>query len=189
MDYKSSGITGRQQGVALVFTMIFLGLMIVTGLVAVQLAGFQQKMATNFHNNQNAFIAAEAALREAEKCVKSQSSCSDISNFTASCSGGLCFTGSDKTSIPSCRAGNNPSWQDAVIWRDPSRTIASTTLAGTGTSARYIIEFICYVPKSLFGVIPNPTNPADWSLLYRITSLASVDNVNSQVMLQSTYKR
>lgn len=189
MDYKSSAMTGSQQGVALVFTMIFLGLMVVTGLVAVQFAGFQQKMATNFHNNQSAFIAAEASLREAEKCVKGQSSCSDLTNFTASCANGLCFTGSDKTSIPSCRAGNNPAWEDASLWRDTSKTIAASTLTGTGTSARYIIEFICYVPRTLFGVTPNPTNPADWSRLYRITTLASVDNVNSQVMLQSTYKR
>lgn len=182
-------LKNKQQGITLIFTMIFLALMVATGLVAVQFAGFQQKMATNFRNNQSAFIAAEAALKEAELCVKNLSSCSDISNFTAGCNNGLCFTGTDKTSIPSCRAGNNEPWQDGSLWRDNSRTIAATTLNGTGTSARYIIEFICYVPRTLFGVTPNPTNPADWANLYRITALSAVDNLNSQVMLQSTYKR
>lgn len=189
MGSRMPAKTSMQQGVALVFTMVFLGLMIVTGLTAIQFSSFQQKMATNFQNHQSAFIAAEEALREAERCVENDLSCSNITTFTATCNNGLCFTGSDRTSIILCRTGNNPSWRDAALWRDTSRTRAATTLTGAGTSARYIIEFICYTPSTLFGVIPSPTNPADWSGLYRITALASVDNVNSRVMLQSTYRR
>lgn len=179
----------KQKGIALIFTMIFLGLMVATGLLTVQFAGFQQKIASNFRSSQGVFIAAEAALKEAEQCIKTKSSCSDIANFNASCTNGLCFGGSDKTSIPSCRTTTSEAWQDGALWRDSGRTITATTLTGTGTSARYIIEFICYVPRTLFGVVPNPNNPADWARLYRITALASAVNQNSQVMLQSTYKR
>ena len=179
----------KQKGIALLFTMIFLGLMIAAGLLTVQFAGFQQKMATNFRNSQDVFIAAEGALNEAEQCVRTQTACSDIASFSASCTRGLCFTGSDKASIPSCRTGTVESWQDGALWRDTTRTIAATSLANSDTSARYIIEFLCYVPRTLFGVTPNPTNPADWARLYRVTVLASATNQNSQVMLQSTYKR
>lgn len=178
-----------QKGVALLFTMIFLGLMVATGLLTVQFAGFQQKMATNFRSSQGVFIAAETALKEAEQCIKTQTVCSEITNYDAGCTGGLCFNGSDKFSIPSCRTATSEAWQDGAIWRDTTQTRVVTMLAGTDTSARYIIEFICYVPRTLFGVTPNPSNPADWARLYRITALASAVNQNSQVMLQSTYKR
>ncbi|OED40591.1 hypothetical protein ACH42_15990 [Endozoicomonas sp. (ex Bugula neritina AB1)] len=178
----------KQTGVALIFTMIFLGLMVAGGLVSIQLSSLQQKMASSYRTSQNAFISAEVALKEAEQCVKDEAACSSLSNFVSNCSFGLCFTGSDKNSIPSCRTGSTQSWDNAALWEDSTRTIEATTLAGTGTSAKYIIEFICYVPKTLHGVTPSPSNPGDWSRLYRITVLASVDNQSNRVMLQSTYK-
>ena len=178
-----------EQGTALVFTMIFLGLMIAAGLVSVQFSSMQQKMAASYRNNQSAFFAAEGTLKEAEQCIKTQTVCSSITGFAADCSNGLCFTGSDSGSIPSCRAGNNEPWEDSIIWNDATKTRAATMLAGNGVSARYLIEFICYVPKAMFGVTPNPSNPADWSQLYRVTVIASVDNLNNRVMLQSTYRR
>ena len=184
---KQKAESGKEKGVALVFTMIFMGLMVAAALVSVQLASLEQKMAASFRTNQQAFIAAEAALLEAERCVKGQPSCNEITNFAGDCSNGLCFTGTDRSSIISCRAGNVQPWNDASLWTDNSRTIAATTLS-TGTSARYIIEFLCYVPKVLFGVTANPSNPGDWSRLYRITVLSSVGDRNSQVMLQTTYK-
>ena len=178
-----------EQGTALVYTMIFLGLMIAAGLVSVQFSSLQQKMAASYRNNQTAFIAAEAALKEAEQCIRTQTDCSAITGFSADCSNGLCFTGNNSGSIPSCRAGNSEPWEDSALWNTPGKTRVIKSLTGTGTSARYLIEFICYVPKALFGVTPNPTNPADWSNLYRVTVVASVDNLNNRVMLQSTYKR
>lgn len=176
-----------EQGVALVFTMIFMGLIVAAALVSVQFSSLEQKMAASFRTNQLAFIAAEAALLEAERCVKGQPNCNEINHFASDCANGLCFTGTDRASIISCRAGNSQPWNNASLWTDTSKTIAATTLP-TGTSARYIIEFLCYVPRVLFGVTANPSNPGDWSRLYRITVLSSVDNRNSQIMLQSTYK-
>ena len=177
----------RQQGSSLVFTMIFMGLMVVAALVSVQFSALEQRMSASYRGSQAAFIAAETALLEAERCVKGQAACSEVTGFNSTCSGGLCFNGSSSGSIISCRAGNSRPWQDASLWTDPSRTLQATTLA-SGNSGSYIIEFLCYVPRVLFGVTPDPSNPGDWSRLYRITVLASVDNTNSRVMLQSTYK-
>lgn len=177
----------QQQGSALVFTMIFMGLMVVAALVSVQFSALEQRMSASYRGSQAAFIAAEATLLEAERCVKGQTACNEVAGFDNTCSGGLCFNGTASGSIIACRVGNSEPWQDASLWTDTSRTLEATTLT-TGTSGRYIIEFRCYVPRVLFGVTPDPSNPGDWSRLYRITVLASVDNTNSQVMLQSTYK-
>ncbi|MGI9281402.1 MAG: pilus assembly PilX family protein [Endozoicomonas sp.] len=177
-----------EQGTALLYTMIFLTLMVMAALTAVQFSSLEQRMSASYRTHQAAFIAAETALLEAERCVKGQNSCNDITTFANDCGNGLCFNGTDSTSIISCRAGNARPWENTSLWTDTNKTIAATTLP-SGTSARYIVEFLCYIPRALFGVTPNPANPSDWSRLYRVTVLASVDNLNSQVMLQSTYKR
>ncbi len=178
-----------QKGTALIFTMVFLGIMVAAGLVAIQIAGLQQKMAASYRNHQSAFIAAESGLKEAEKCIKEKSECTNMTGFTQDCSGGLCFAGTDIGSISACRTSSYRPWQDINIWNDRQKTREVTSLASSGVSARYMIEFMCYVPNVLFGVQPSTSNPADWANLYRVTVLASVNNQNSRVMLQSTYKR
>ncbi|WOG26411.1 PilX N-terminal domain-containing pilus assembly protein [Endozoicomonas sp. 8E] len=177
-----------EDGTALLYTMVFLTLMVMATLTAVQFSSLEQRMSASYRTHQTAFVAAETAMLEAERCIKNQNSCNDINTFASDCSGGLCFSGSDRNSIISCRAGNARPWEIAALWTDAGKTIAAITLP-SGTSARYVVEFLCYVPRTLFGVSPNPANPSDWSQLYRVTVLASVDNLNSQVMLQSTYKR
>ncbi|WP_257254783.1 MULTISPECIES: PilX N-terminal domain-containing pilus assembly protein [unclassified Endozoicomonas] len=177
-----------ENGSALLYTMIFLTLMVMATLTAVQFSSLEQRMSASYRTHQAAFVAAETVLLEAERCIKNQNSCNDINTFAGDCSNGLCFSGSDRNSIISCRAGHARPWESAALWKDPGKTIAATTMP-SGSSARYILEFLCYVPRTLFGVSPNPANPSDWSKLYRVTVLASVDNLNSQVMLQSTYKR
>ncbi|WP_252176433.1 PilX N-terminal domain-containing pilus assembly protein [Endozoicomonas sp. 4G] len=177
-----------ENGSALLYTMIFFTLMVIATLTAVQFSSLEQRMSASYRTHQTAFIAAETALLEAERCIKNQSSCNNINTFASDCSNGLCFSGSDRNSIISCRAGNASPWENAALWADASKTIVATSVP-SGTSARYIVEFLCYIPRVLFGVTPNPANPSDWSKLYRVTVLSAVDNPNSQVMLQSTYKR
>ena len=177
----------QNAGSALIFTMIFMGLMVLAALVSVQFSGLEQKMSASYRSSQSAFIAAESTLLEGERCVKEQAACNTVSNFNSSCSGGLCFSGTNSTNIVSCRAGIAQPWEDVNLWLDNSRTLEATTLPA-GTSGRYIIEFLCYVPNVQFGVTPNPNNPSDWAGLYRITALASVDNTSSRAMVQSTYK-
>lgn len=182
-----SRVLSRQRGSALIYTMIFMGLMVVAALVSVQFSTLEQKMSSSYRSSQTAFIAAEMTLLEAEGCIKKFAACNSITLFNNTCSNGFCFNGTAASSITSCRAGNSKPWQDVSLWEDTSKTLTATTLP-TGTTGRYIIEFLCYVPQVLFGVTPDPSNPGDWSRLYRVTVLSSVNNINSQVMLQSTYK-
>ncbi|UYM15316.1 pilus assembly PilX family protein [Endozoicomonas euniceicola] len=180
--------TARQNGAALLYTVVFMGLMAFAGLITMQSSMLAQKMSASYRNSQIAEVAAEAALLEAERCILNQTLCSDIARFNNSCTNGLCFTGTSANNIITCRAGNDQPWQDSTLWGDTTRTIASAS-ASAGTSARYIIEFICYMPRVLTGTEPNPANPVDWSRVYRITALSTLDDANTHVMLQSTFKR
>ncbi|AMO55714.1 hypothetical protein GZ77_08745 [Endozoicomonas montiporae] len=178
----------RQCGSALLYSITFVGLMAFAGLITIQSSSLLQKVSASYRNNQIAQVAAEAALLEAERCLVNQSACYDISQFDSSCSNGLCFNGTRANSIIGCRSGNTKVWQDSNLWKSATRTINASSTP-SGTSSRYIIEFICYTPRILAGLEPDLTNPADWSKYYRITALSRVDNTSTHVMLQSTFKR
>ena len=177
----------KQDGAALVYTLILLAIMVTAALSSIQLSSLEQRMSASYRTNQAAFITAETALLEAERCVKNRSVCNDLASFDANCSNGLCFTGTHKNNVQTCRPGRG-SWNDATLWADATKIIEAVTLPDPSSSAYYVIEFICYVPVGLFGVAPDPTNPNDWSKLYRITVTARAGDANSVVMLQSTYK-
>ncbi len=176
-----------EQGTALVYTMIFMTLMIMAGLASVQFSSLEQRTSSNFRTRQATFFAAETILLEAEHCIRENTACSDVSLFDNNCTNGLCFNGSDRTSTVSCRSGNQRPWELAAIWTDNTRHITATSVSGA-LAGRYIIEFLCYVPRNPTGVTPSPANPRDWSRIYRITALSVMANDGARVMLQSTYK-
>ena len=176
----------RDKGSSLIYTIVFMTIMIMAGLGAIQFSSLELRTSSSFRSKQTAFFAAETILLEAEQCLREDTSCSDITLFDNNCTGGLCFNGSDRTSPISCRAGNQRPWEQAAIWTNSSKHIAAAT-AQTVTGS-FIIEFLCYVPKNPFGVAPNPANIVDWSRLYRITALSSMDDSGAKVMLQSTYE-
>ncbi len=180
--------TKKEKGSSLIYTMVFMGIMITAGLTAVQFSSLEQRTSSNFRTKQTTFFGAETILLEAEQCIREDAACSNIALFDTNCTNGLCFNGSDRTSTVSCRSGNQRPWEQAAIWTDTARHIAATNLTAPTVTGSFIIEFLCYVPRNPFGVTPNPANPADWSSLYRITALASMDIDGARVMLQSTYK-
>lgn len=173
-------------------------------------------MTGNFSERNVAFQHAEAALIRAELFLQEQDfqqrnfysggACNATTCFYSEdsgvpvCDDGLCFIGSFEPA-KSCELTpildqENEVFQSAETWRDNSGMHRTLDLNGDGeVDAKFIIEFRCFAVK-------NPMNPASdqfdssneyipsyWEPFYRITALGNGRNVNTRVMLQSSYRR
>lgn len=188
-----------ERGSVLIVSLIFLLLLTLVGVSAMNMTSLEEKMSGNFRDHELAFQAAEAALLDAESYLETSfeltqalDSCTGSTCYTPDASNGLSFNGTftnSSTPVTSCSAGTAQEWADDTVWESANKTrLATSQLSGTVENARYIVEFRCFMPR-------DPTNPdpdfnvfAQWSPAFRVTALASGASTDSQVMLQTIYK-
>lgn len=193
----------NQQGAVLIVSLVILLVMTLIGVSSMQSAGMQQKMAGNSTARQVAFSVAEAALAKAEENLVANfdhgtdkaallQSCSSGSAtcYDSTCAGGLCFNGSFATGDDerACTLTHSmtPHWVDPDIWGTASTHITYTPEQYFNGSAKYIVEFMCYVDKDeLSDCSASATDSSGCAALFRITSLAQTSGVSAKVMLQS----
>jgi type IV pilus assembly protein PilX len=191
----------NSQGSVLIVSLVFLLLLTIVGVSAMNMTNLEEKMTGNFRDHDMAFQTAEAALLDAESYVEdtfdidralTSPACSGSSCYTDECDDGLCFHGeftSSSAPVNNCSNGTTKEWEDNAIWSDTAKTRAiETEITGTVGNARYIIEFRCFVPKDPTNADPDPAIFAQWSPAFRITALAGGASTDAQVMLQSIYK-
>lgn len=177
-----------QQGSVLMVSLVLLLILTVAGLTSIRLTSLEEKMTGNFRNEQLAFHSAEVGVLEAENYVANTSFA--LSSFSSNCSNGLCFDGANSSDVGTCSANPVSPWEDESIWTDSSKHRTTTiALAGISASAKYIVEFRCYIPKESEGPDPDPASATDWAQFYRITVLATGGSTDARVMLQTTYKK
>ncbi|WP_257266799.1 pilus assembly protein [Endozoicomonas sp. ONNA2] len=177
-----------ERGSILLVSLVMLLVITVAGLTAVKMATLEEKMSGNFQNQQMAFYAAEAALKEAENFIVDNEPA--LSGFGVNCDNGYCFAGSDIDDIGSCDPGVSEPWLTGTVWSDSGRhRVTEVAISGIAARAKYIIEFRCYIAREASGPLPDPANSGDWARFYRITALATGGSVDSRVMLQSSYKK
>ncbi len=177
-----------QRGSVLLVSLVILLVITVSGLTAVKMATLEEKMSGNYQDQQMAFYAAEAALKEAENFIADNELA--LSSFNVNCDNGYCFAGSDINDIGSCAPGISEPWLTGTVWSDNGRhRVTTVSISGISAQAKYIIEFRCYIAKEAPGPLPDPANRGDWALFYRITALATGGSGDSRVMLQSSYKK
>lgn len=70
----------RQQGAALYVAMIMIILLAMIGIVGMQVAGLQERMASNYLNVNLAFQNAEAEVRQVECYLKDNSACTAVAS-------------------------------------------------------------------------------------------------------------
>jgi type IV pilus assembly protein PilX len=190
----------KQKGSVLIVSLVMLLLLTIVGMSAMQMTSLEERMSGNFRNHELAFQAAEAGLSQAEAFVEStafsltdfQTACSGSQCFKSSCDGGLCFNGTfpvSSTPVSSCELGTTKPWEDWTLWDDSTKTKTATTLTGTSTQAKYIVEYRCFTVKDATNSTADKNILAQWSLSFRVTVLATGGSSDSQVMLQSTYKK
>jgi type IV pilus assembly protein PilX len=174
----------HQTGISLVIVMIFLVILSVLGVSAMQSSTLGSRVARNEADRTLAFQAAEAALRDGEldiknlkanntACVAASAGCraeniSRGNGFDTSCTLGLCDS----------RAFTTPVWEDTAKWATTGTSVeygtytAAADLPVVGQQPRYILEYF----------------PLGDSVVYRITAVGFGANTTTQVMLQATVK-
>lgn len=191
----------KQKGSIIIISLIMMLLLTIVGLTGVKISNLEERMSGNFRDHELAFQAAEAALSEAEAYVENttfvaanfQAGCTGTQCFTSTCTSGLCFNGSFPTTgapAGSCTAGLTNTWEDWDLWSDGSGKYKSATpLTGTSSTAKYIVEFRCFMVKDDTNSDANVNILAEWAYSFRITALAQGGTADSLVMLQTTYKK
>jgi len=188
----------KQRGTALIVALVFLLLMTILAVTAVSRSSLEEKMAGNLKDQQIAFQAAEAALRDAENYLGTLNP--PKSKFVDACTDGV--TPGLCTVAP---AASPPRWE-TVNWANGSTNTAvygtgtgATALAGPVQQPRYIIEDIPNPPSPTtsasapsgslgtgFGLPPPAVGGGDY---YRITARGVGGTAAAQAMLQVIYAK
>jgi type IV pilus assembly protein PilX len=188
-----STATNRQQGFVLVTAVMLMVILTIVILSMLRTTILEERMVGNSRDWNNAFQAAEAALRDAEREILIGSRVSGQTGFVAGCSStGLCLPNTCQSS-----ANCSPIWIQLTDSGWKSGTGTSKSLAyGSQTSAaalpgfsaqpRYIIEALSVTT----GTNSAKTTPggATTSTLYRVTAVGFGLNTSSRVMLQSVIR-
>jgi type IV pilus assembly protein PilX len=160
-----------QQGMVLVICLIMLLLLTLSGLAAMQGSTLQEKMAGNSRDSEQAFLAAEAALRGGEAFMASASGAS--ATFDTTGTAGL---------YDVATSGVPVDWQAAAAnWRN------SATLSGVATTPKYLVERLPEVTNK--GLSLEADQPLNTMIIYRITASAVGQTTTSRAVLQSTFRR
>ena len=181
--YSFSGMQ-RQRGMSMVVVLLFLVIMMGLGTTAIRTATIEEKLSGNERDQQIAFEAAEAALRDGERYALAALNAG--SGFSNGCTNGLC--------LPSTTATTQ--W-DTIDWTGAiPRNYGALTGAGTypdGTVSR--------APRFIVELLPDMTPGAGNSLglgtrslsgagtPFRITAVGWGRRASTQIMLQSVYVR
>lgn len=185
--HQATAAAGSQAGAALVMGLIFLVILTLLGVTAMQTSAMEERMSGNARDRNIALQAAEAALRDAERdivCKKIDGSTATttrtfgcISGMTgsdAACTDGLCCT----INAPgiACIEPSAPVYQAFSLSASPSVAYGTYTAAPALPSVsqppRYLIE-------------PFRKQQVNY---YRITARGYGANANTQVTLQEVYK-
>lgn len=175
-----------QRGAALIVGLIFLVILTLLGVTAMQSSTLEERMAGNARDRNLAFQAAEAALRDAERDIRCQTAAgnaatvqrgfgciSGITGADAACTGGLCCV--INAPVLTCAERATPVDQDGISLSDaPSveygHYTAAPALTGVALQPRYLIE-----------PFKQKTN------YYRITARGYGAKASTQVTLQEVY--
>jgi len=176
----------RQHGVMLIVVMLLLLVTTLVALASFRGATLEERMAGNTRERQAAFQAAEAALRDAEVMISSDTDGPfrplRSGRFVASCAGKLCRSSPAAPlwsgfSEADWAAGNSTkSWAYGEV-TDPA---GSAPLQGVAAPPRYVVEYQGTV---------QPIEPGKPCVaMFLVTARASGLNTNSNVVLQSVFR-
>ena len=171
MIYQEAKFGSRQQGVVLATGLIFLVMMTLLGVTAMQTTLLEEKMAGNLRDEMLAFQAAEAALREGETFLQ------QITLPEFDCSNGLFHYASFPAPDPITWSG----------WSTSGRTMTAT-MSGVASQPRYIIEQLITVPAEKGGSVQQSATTIT-SNMYRVIARGVGGTESAVIILQSDYRR
>ena len=176
----------REHGVSLVLVMIFLVILSMLGISAMQSSTLSSRIARNETDRNVAFQAAESALRDAENdiayrrfdrtaCTPSIVGCRTFEgmlNFDVVCTDGLCDTVGppEVTGI----------WENKDLWKPTGSSVAYGTHTGAAD-----LPLVIRQPRY---IIEGFQMGLDGSTVYRVTAVGFGASESTQIMLQTSVK-
>lgn len=170
---------GRQEGVTLVMSLIFLTVLTILGLTVMNTAALEERMSGGWQDRKRAYQAAEMALRDAETYLKT--SITGQTGFSRDCTDGLCYNGPDGYSVNTPAGMSNPVWTTDGIFDDAAKTIDYGEKTGVAA-----IEGVSSQPRYLIEAYRKDSPKGDVNY-YRITVRAAGAKPGTVVMLQEDY--
>jgi type IV pilus assembly protein PilX len=200
----SAQICARQSGATLVMTLLMLVVILLLGLHAAQLALQGEKTARNDRDRHLAFQAAESTLLDAEMDIekspdpeKSRSHLFAANSAIGFPAEAVCSAGAQSIYLGLCGVtseGQTPVWQTVDFSDGPAGSVNSVPYGrftgqsfpvGSGSlparEPRYIIELM---RDTKLGERADQIG-----YLYRITAIGFGANPNTQVVLQTIYRK
>ena len=175
----------RQQGAALLFSLIILLLLTVIGVTVLQTTTLQERMAGAQRDRFIAFQAAEATVREAERFLDQLV----LPEFNGA--NGLFHHAAAPLPLVYETEGHRVDWQatfnqGSVAPRPYTGSSLDDMLPANAPRPSYVIE---EVPSSTTSGPGASDEPVTEGFLYRITALATGPSGRSTVVLQVVYRR
>ncbi|KXX66175.1 PilX N-terminal domain-containing pilus assembly protein [Marichromatium gracile] len=167
-----------QRGVALIVSLIFLLVMTLAGVTAMQVTSLQETMASNSHQRTLAFQGAEACLRDAEVFLQAAT----LPGFDGSTPGLIQPVSPDQEIGQFWVSGY--CWDGSESGCGAAASQTCTAIADLTEAARYVIEELAPAPTSStkFGPLPDIR-------YYRVTARSLGGTSNARVILQTVYQR
>lgn len=173
----------HQRGMVLVLALVFLLLLTIMGITALNTTSLEEKMTGNVKDRNLAFQAAESALILAESWIYTQI--------------GKPIFPSNTTGLYVPSTATTPNWDTAGIWTGGNVVAYPNTPGQTGTGAlgkintqpRYIIEDMGEKQESGGSIVTNTSYKSWGTTVLRVTARGTGGTDAAQVMLQSTYAR
>ena len=182
----------RQGGMSLFPALMFLLVLSVIGVSALNSTLMQEKMVSNTKDLNIAFQAAEATLRDAEADVAKNITGGTV--FTAACVHGLCTPPSQWTPPTSADISKAIDWTNTGLTRSYGAYSGAPALPDVAAQPQYVIEKLSVTASSQAGSsvgtgcgAPCSSTNAGGTTYYRLTALATGVRPETRVILQSTY--
>jgi type IV pilus assembly protein PilX len=185
---------GRQSGMSLFPALMFLLVLAVLGVSALNNTVMQEKMVSNTKDANLAFQAAEAGLRDGEADVEKNKNFWTSTTFTPACTNGLCVPPSTWPTPSSLDISKAIDWSNGGLTRTYGSQTAAPSLPDVAAPPQYVIERIPpppglpATPGSSIGMGCGASCPPPAAgFAYRLTVLATGARAETRVVLQSTY--
>jgi type IV pilus assembly protein PilX len=176
----------RQSGMSLFPALMFLLVLSVLGVSALNSTLMQEKMVSNTKDLNLAFQAAEAGLRDAE--VDVNKNIGDGTVFSASCTTGLCTPPSTWATPSSTDISKVVNWSDTGKTRGYGIYTAAPSLPDVAAQPAYVIEKLSSLPAAPGSSVGlGIAAPKTGGSAFRLTVLATGARPETRVILQSTF--
>jgi len=181
MKAKAFSFGAREQGVALIMSLVMLLILTILGISSVQTTSMQERMTINARDNDLAFQAAESAVREAEIFLNTNTSLLIFQNANTNGYYDVPDNGSvDLSSFD---------WADASNDSRGFLTV-STTIGGVASQPVYIIEWVRTVVSQEDTLNLNNIGQdtgAGRTQMFRVTAYGTGGTSSAHVMIQTTF--